>query len=67
MLGDAAVEADLGRAFGAGLTEAEVCYLRREEFAASADDILWRRSKLGIHMTEAEREAFRDWFAPQAG
>ncbi|RAN36991.1 glycerol-3-phosphate dehydrogenase [Hyphomonas pacifica] len=67
LLGDAAVEADLGRAFGAGLTEAEVCYLRREEFAASADDILWRRSKLGIHMTEAEREAFRDWFAPQAG
>jgi glycerol-3-phosphate dehydrogenase len=48
---------DLGRDFGAGLSEAEVRYLRENEWAQSADDILWRRSKLGLHVTsEVERE-----------
>jgi len=40
---------DLGEDFGGGLTEAEVRYLVRVEFARSAEDILWRRSKLGLH------------------
>jgi glycerol-3-phosphate dehydrogenase len=40
--------ADLGRDFGAGLTEAEVNYLIDEEWARSGEDILWRRSKLGL-------------------
>ena len=35
---------------GDGLYEAEVEYLRRHEWAATADDILWRRSKLGLHL-----------------
>lgn len=55
--------AALGRDFGAGLTEAEVTWLIRHEFAQSAEDILWRRTKLGLHMTEAQRrelEAFLD-------
>ncbi len=52
----------LGREFGAGLTEAEAAYLVHEEFAVSADDILWRRSKLGLHMTEPERRDFASWF-----
>lgn len=39
---------DLGRDFGGGLYEAEVIYLVRHEFAGSAEDILWRRTKLGL-------------------
>jgi len=53
--------AALGRDFGAGLTEAEVMWLIRHEFAQTAEDILWRRTKLGLHMNEAQRhelEAF---------
>jgi len=38
-----------------------VDYLRREEWARSADDILWRRTKLGLHMSEAEQAALREW------
>ncbi len=55
MLGDASHEADLGRDFGAGLTVREVDYLVRTEWARSAEDVLWRRSKLGLHMTPTER------------
>jgi glycerol-3-phosphate dehydrogenase len=40
---------DLGEDFGAGLSAAEVRYLVRVEFARTAEDILWRRSKLGLH------------------
>jgi glycerol-3-phosphate dehydrogenase len=43
---------DLGADFGGGLSAAEVAYLVRIEFAHSADDILWRRSKLGLHVPE---------------
>ena len=56
-LGGARTRADLGRDFGAGLSEAEVQYLVREEWARSAQDILWRRSKLGLHMSVEERDA----------
>jgi len=48
VLGDARSAADLGEAFGAGLSEREVEWFRREEWAETADDILWRRSKLGL-------------------
>lgn len=41
---------DLGRDFGAGLTEAEVTYLKSEEWARTAADVLWRRSKLGLKL-----------------
>ena len=57
---------DLGRYFGGGLTEREVAYLREHEWAQEADDVLWRRTKCGLHMTAAERDAFRDWFATAA-
>lgn len=46
--------ADLGVGFGADLTPAEVDYLRHDEWATSAEDILWRRSKLGLLLTEDE-------------
>lgn len=50
VLGQAKSLSDLGRTFGAGLTEAEVDYLVREEWAQSAEDIVFRRSKLGLKM-----------------
>lgn len=50
LLGSAGSMADLGEDFGAGLTGAEVDYLVRREWARSAEDILWRRSKLGLHV-----------------
>ncbi len=42
--------ADLGEDYGGGLTEAEVDYLVRNEWARTAEDVLWRRSKLGLHV-----------------
>ena len=57
LLGDAAALADLGRDYGAGLTQREIDWLVREEWARTAEDILWRRSRLGLHMTQAERDA----------
>ena len=45
--------ADLGRDFGAGLTEREIDYLIANEWAETADDLLWRRSKLGLRLGEA--------------
>ncbi len=55
-LGQARGWNDLGRAFGAGLSEAELAYLRAAEWARSAEDVLWRRSKLGLHMTAQQRQ-----------
>ena len=43
--------ADLGKIFGADLSEAEVRYLMRAEWASSAEDVLWRRSKLGLRFS----------------
>jgi glycerol-3-phosphate dehydrogenase len=57
--------ADLGRAFGGHLYEAEARYLMREEWAIEPDDVLWRRTKEGLHMTAAQREAFAQWINSQ--
>jgi glycerol-3-phosphate dehydrogenase len=62
VLGEAKHLGDLGRYFGGGLTEREVDYMRRHEWATTAEDVLWRRSKCGLHMTEPERTAFSEWF-----
>ena len=56
VLGDARAPADLGEDFGAGLTEREIVYLREREWASSAEDVLWRRTKCGLPMTPRERE-----------
>ena len=53
---------DMGRDFGAGLTEAELDYLRRAEWAKRGEDALWRRSKLGLHLDEGARQAVTAWF-----
>ncbi len=55
ILGAAKSMDDLGPRFGDDLTGAEVVYLMREEFARFADDILWRRSKLGLSMPRQDR------------
>ncbi len=54
--------AGLGRHFGGNLYEAEVRYLVAKEWAQTAEDILWRRTKHYLHLSEAERAAFADWF-----
>jgi glycerol-3-phosphate dehydrogenase len=63
VLGDAKDRADLGPAFGPELTGAEVGYLMTKEWARFPDDILWRRSKLGLTMPPADREALAAFMA----
>lgn len=60
-LGDAGSWADLGRNFGAGLSEAEVRHLREVEWAETAEDVLWRRTKLGLHMDADEQAALAEF------
>jgi glycerol-3-phosphate dehydrogenase len=66
ILGDAKEKADLGPAFGPELTGAEVRYLVTGEWARFPDDILWRRSKLGLTMPAADREALAAFMAAVA-
>ena len=56
---------DLGEDFGAGLTRAEVDYLIHEEWAVTAEDILWRRSKLGLHVPAGTAERLEAYLARQ--
>ncbi len=62
IVGSAASLDDLGRHFGGRLYEAEVRYLVEAEWALTADDVLKRRTKEGLHMSAAERDAFAAWF-----
>lgn len=52
----------LGRHFGGNLYEAEVAYLVKHEWAQTAEDILWRRTKHRLHLTQDEQAAFVRWF-----
>ncbi len=52
---------DLGRHFGGDFYEAEARYLIDREWARSAEDILWRRSKLGLHLDRPAIEALTAW------
>ena len=63
VLGAAATPADLGQELLPQLYEREVEYLRREEYADSAEDILWRRSKLGLHLLQADLGPLERWLA----
>jgi glycerol-3-phosphate dehydrogenase len=65
VLGNAASAADLGLHFGAGLSAAEVRYLMQHEWAETADDVLWRRSKLALRMSEPERAALAQFIAAE--
>ena len=62
VLGHAREPGELGAEVAPGLHEAELDYLRQHEWASCADDVLWRRSKLGLHCTPAERQAVAEWF-----
>jgi len=63
VLSNAAAEPALGRHFGHGLYETEVDYLVREEWARSVEDIVWRRSKLGLQLSGAEVSALAAYLA----
>jgi len=64
-LGEARFLSELGPMIGP-MPEKEIEFLKREEFAVTADDILWRRSKLGLHMKPDEIEALKTYMAPKA-
>jgi len=57
---------DLGARFGADLTAPEVRHLMQKEWAQTAEDVLWRRSKLGLRLSAAERAAL-EGFMTQEG
>lgn len=59
---DAKALEDLGRHFGANLYEAEVRYLMRCEWAQTAEDVLVRRTKEGLHMSPQQKADFAAWF-----
>ncbi|MBB5222177.1 glycerol-3-phosphate dehydrogenase [Amaricoccus macauensis] len=61
ILAGAGTAADLGRDFGGTLSEAEVRWLVTREFAHTADDILWRRSKLGLRLGPEQRAALDEF------
>ena len=66
VLAGATSEAALGRDFGATLTEAEVRWLMRHEFARHAADVVWRRSKLGLRLTPDQIEVLENWMMQAA-
>ncbi len=67
LIGDAESAADMGRDFGASLTEREVRWLMEREFARRAEDVVWRRSKLGLRLNAEKIAALDEWMLAQAG
>jgi glycerol-3-phosphate dehydrogenase len=63
VIGEAASLVELGEHFGADLYASEVEYLRRYEWAVSAEDVLWRRTKLGLHVDAEGVSRLAAWFA----
>lgn len=61
MLAGATDPAGLGAEVAPGLHEAELHFLMSSEWATCADDVLWRRSKLGLHYTESQRAQVQAW------
>ena len=66
ILGDAKKRDDLGQSFGPELTAAEVRYLMQKEWARFPEDILWRRSKLGLGMATEDQAALAAFMAKGA-
>ena len=66
VLGNATSVASLGRDFGATLTEAELRWLMRHEYARHAADVVWRRSKLGLRLTPDQIAAIEDYMTDAA-
>ena len=62
LLGDARSPADLGPEVAPGIHARELAYLADVEWARTAEDVLWRRSKLGLHLPPGAAQAVADWF-----
>ncbi|RLQ88275.1 glycerol-3-phosphate dehydrogenase [Notoacmeibacter ruber] len=67
MLAGVRTKSDLGEIFGATLSEREVRWLMAHEFARTAQDVLWRRSKLGLRMTDDEVEGLEAFMVANGG
>lgn len=65
IVGNSSSLKDMGLMFGETLTESEVNYLVNHEWARAPRDILWRRSKIGVHMSATEITQFESWFNSQ--
>ena len=63
ILGTADNKEALGTDFGHGLTQNEVDYLMSQEWATTAEDILWRRTKMGLYLSKEEQEKLRDYIS----
>lgn len=63
IVGNARSPADMGEHFGGGLYEAELRHLVDHEWAREAEDVLWRRTKLGLHLPAASQERVAEWLA----
>lgn len=66
MLADVTSAADMGEDFGAGLTQIEVDWLRQREWAHSVEDIVWRRTKIGLALSAAQVARLTDYLAQPA-
>jgi glycerol-3-phosphate dehydrogenase len=66
ILGSATSMDDLGAQLGATLTESELHYLMDQEWARTAEDVLWRRSKLGLRVTPGNAAALENWMQAAA-
>jgi len=65
VLGQATRLEDLGTCFGADLYQAEVRWLMEHEYALSAQDVVWRRSKLGLRLSAPQIAALDEWINDQ--
>ena len=61
ILGDAKSIADMGKGFAATLTEREIDWLMDKEYARTAEDVVWRRSRLGLRMSKTEIAELDAW------
>ena len=66
ILGEAASVEALGRRFGGDLYEREVAWLMEKEWARTSEDVLWRRTKQGLHFSREEAAALNDYMMTKA-
>lgn len=61
ILDEAETKEDLGKDFGSGLSEREIMWLMEKEYARTAEDVVWRRNKLGLRLSKGEISALDDF------
>ncbi|WP_371807728.1 glycerol-3-phosphate dehydrogenase [Ruegeria sp. HKCCD7559] len=66
VLGDAKQVSDLGEEFGATLTSKEVAWLMDKEYARSAEDVVWRRNKLGLRLSAEQIARIDQWMSERS-